>query len=709
MNKRGPFIWTQLHLPVPLELDAARAALTALAGVGGQPRLVLEVSGQAGVISWRLGCDTHIAPRIVAALEAHLAGLRHERRRGGIDGLLSADRAAVIRLPGSRGLPLRRDVAEPVTRGVLAALARAGRGERLDLQLILGPRKGPSRASVTDRRDQRAASLKFSEHRFACEVRLAASTGDPARARSLISGVVAALRGLEAPGVSLRATSSSVHAFSRTSSPWLWSSVLSVSDLIPFTGWPIGELPLPGMPAAHPRLVPVLASVPTTGRVLGISSVSVRDRPIAISVTDSLKHLHVLGPTGVGKSTLLARLALDDIEQGRGVVVIDPKGDLVEDLLARVPEGRLEDVVVLDALDVAPVGINGLGKTSNPDLAADALLGVFHSLYADSWGPRTQDILHACLLTLARRGDASLVMVPLLLTNPGFRRSVLGQVVKADPMGLGSFWGWFDALSDAERQTAIAPLMNKLRPVLLRPGIRAVLGQRRPRFELSDVFTKQRILLVSLSKGVLGPEASQLLGSLVVSLLWTAALGRAGTPADKRAPVMIHVDEVQDYLRLPGDLGDALAQARGLGVGFTLAHQHLGQLLPTALREAVLANARSRVAFQLSSRDARELARETRSILTAEDFETLPAFHAYASLLVDNTPLPWVSLSTRALPPAVRDGATVRALSRAAYGLPLDEIEADLLALTDPQTRSSEPLGRTRRSTPKPPEGGSHD
>ena len=189
--------------------------------------------------------------------------------------------------------------------------------------------------------------------------------------------------------------------------------------------------------------------------------------------------------------------------------------------------------------------------------------------------------------------------------------------------------------------------MNKLRPVLLRPGIRAVLGQRRPRFDLTDVFTKQRILLVSLSKGTLGPEASQLLGSLVVSLLWTAALGRVGAPAEQRAPVMIHIDEVQDYLRLPGDLGDALAQARGLGVGFTLAHQHLGQLQPTALREAILANARSRVAFQLSSRDARELARDARSILTAEDFETLPAFNAYVSLLVENTPLPWASLSTR--------------------------------------------------------------
>ncbi|MGL5827858.1 MAG: helicase HerA domain-containing protein [Nocardioides sp.] len=442
--------------------------------------------------------------------------------------------------------------------------------------------------------------------------------------------------------------------------------------------------------------------LPRTGRVLGDAAVTGSPRPVALRTDDALRHLHVLGPTGVGKSTLLANLALQDMAAGHSVVVIDPKGDLVEDLLARVPQDRCGDVVVLDARDACPVGINPMFSSASPDLAADVTLSVLHSLYADSWGPRTHDILHACLLTLARRGDSSLVMVPLLLTNSGFRRSVTGRLVKADPIGLGSFWNWYEGTSDGERQAAIAPLMNKLRPVLLRPGIRAVLGQRTPKLEMGEVFTKRKILLVSLAKGQLGPEAAQLLGSLVVALLWQSALARTGTPANRRRPVSVIVDEVQDYLRLPGDLGDALAQARGLGVGFTLAHQHLGQL-PKSLREAILANARSRVAFQLSTADAKVIAGTTRGVLGPEDFEALPAFEGYASVLVDGASAPWVSLRTRPMPPISADLTAVRRLSAARYGRPLGEIEADLLSLvespaTAAQSATDADLGRSPRA-----------
>jgi hypothetical protein len=392
----------------------------------------------------------------------------------------------------------------------------------------------------------------------------------------------------------------------------------------------------------------------------------------------------------------MAHLIVQDMEAGRGVVVIDPKGDLVEDLLARVPEDRRDDVVVLDPADSDPVGLNGL--TGDADLAADTLLAIFHQLYADSWGPRTHDILHASLLTLARRGDASLVLIPTLLTNHGFRRSVVGRQVKADPLGLGSFWAWYDGISEAERQNAIAPLLNKLRPVLLRPGIRGVLGQRQPRFQMSDVFDKKRILLVSLSKGRLGPEAGHLLGSVVVGMVWNAALARAAhTPSDRRSPVMLHIDEVQDYLRLPGDLGDALAQGRGLGLGITLAHQALPQLTPV-IREAILANARSRVTFGLSPRDARDIAGMTRGQLVSDDFMSLPAFSAYASLLTQGTPSDWFSLTTRPMPEKTSSAQDIRARSRTSYGRPLADIEADLLGIADAPAPGTDRIGRMPRN-----------
>jgi hypothetical protein len=371
---------------------------------------------------------------------------------------------------------------------------------------------------------------------------------------------------------------------------------------------------------------------------------------------------------------------------------------------ARLPEDRLQDVVVLDPRDADPIGINPL-LGSDPDLAADGVLAVFHTLYRDAWGPRTSDLLHGSLLTLARRGDASLVMVPLLLTNFGFRRSVIGEVIKADPLGLGSFWATFNAWSDAEREHAIQPLLNKLRQVLLRPALRAVFGQRRPRFDIRDVFTKQRLLLVSLGKGTIGPEAAQLLGSIVLAHLWQAITQRVATPPAKRTPVQVYVDELQDYLRLPIDLGDALAQSRGHGVGFTLSHQELGQL--GQLRSAVLANTRSRVYFQVAPSDAHDIASAFGDgVLARDDFRALSAFQAYGQLLTAATTAPWVSLSPQPLAPPVRRADTVRARSAARYGQRLDEVEADLLhTLGQPAnptshvpstSTSAEPLGRRR-------------
>lgn len=708
MPEPGPLVWYQLHPPIPVDVDAARAAIGALAGIGGQPRIVLEVTGRDGRVSWKLGCRPQVHGLVLDALAAHLTGLRWEALPSTLEGL-RADMAAGVRLRGGPDLALDHDATEPVTRGLLGALSRTRRAELLHVQLILGPRWRPSLPPDTN--DRRPKTIKTVEAGFACEVRIAASTRDPERSRSLIEGVAGALRQLDAPGVHVRMVRASTRAFSGARTPLLWPNRLNISEVVPLTGWPIASrhaAPLPGVPSPHPRLLPPTADVPRTGRPLGVATAD-KDRPIAISAKDSRQHLWLIGPTGSGKSTLAAQLALSDVAAKcprRGLVVIDPKGDVVDAIAARADGSRLDDIVILDPRDGSPVGINPLATPRDPDLTADVLLAMFHSLYADAWGPRLHDVLHASLLTLARRGDASLAMLPLLLTNAGFRRSVVGRVSKADPMGLGGFWAWWDGISEAERQQAAAPLMRRLRPILMRPGIRGVLGQRRPKFDLDDVFTKGRILLVSLPKGVIGPEAADLLGSVVVSQLHMRALGQAAIPESKRRPVMLIADELQDFLRLPGDFGDALAQLRSMNVSITAAHQHLDQL-PKSLQMALVANARTKVAFGLTGHDAREFAALTRGALSPEDFETLPAFHSYAQILNRNSPGPWVSLATRPLGPPLGDPAVVRVRSSARYGQPLDEIEADLLALAGAARPADEPLGRTRnQGDPRTTEGG---
>lgn len=472
---------------------------------------------------------------------------------------------------------------------------------------------------------------------------------------------------------------------------------MNVRELAALSSWPIGDHAYPGIIRTAARRLPVNGRVPKRGRVVGVSSFPGQERPLAINLTDSLQHLHVLGPTGVGKSTLMLNLILQDISAGRGVAVIDPKGDLIEDVLARVPKEREEDIVVLDPADEQrPVGLNVLQGGDRPaELVADQVLAVFHDLYRENWGPRTQDILHASLLTLAGKQGMTLCALPILLSNRRFRKNVVGDVT--DSIALKPFWSWFDSLSEGERQQAIAPVMNKLRAFLLRPRMRAVIGQAEPAFDINSVFSEKRVLLVSLAKGLLGPEAAALLGSLVVAHLWQAALGRVRIPSNRRSPVFIYIDEFQDYLHLPTDLADVLAQARGLGVGLTLAHQHLAQLTP-ALRSAVLANARSRVCFQLSHEDAKLIAAGS-SEVTTDDLQGLGLYETYSSLVAEGNVTPFASGRTHEPPAITGEAAAVRYKSRSTYGRNLQDIEAELAALIAGGSSPDEaPIGRRRVS-----------
>ncbi len=238
-----------------------------------------------------------------------------------------------------------------------------------------------------------------------------------------------------------------------------------------------------------------------------------------------------------------------------------------------------------------------------------------------------QDILSASLLTLTEIDGASLLWLQPLLTDKGFRQKIVRQV--KDKVGLMSFWNEFEALSDLQRQQWIAPVSNKLRQFTLRPWLRNVFGQAHPKFDLSELFIKRKIVLVPLNKGLVGGETARLLGSLIVGLTWTLALSRASIPPERRHIVSVYIDELQDYLSLPTDLSDALAQARGLGVGMTLAHQYRDQL-PTEVRAGIDANCRNKIAFGLNAKDAKDMAAMAPE-LTSEDFMTLPRYRVYTS------------------------------------------------------------------------------
>jgi hypothetical protein len=679
--------------------------------------IVFELRMTKGRLQHLVGVPAFDSARLLHHFRTYVPDVLLERVTRPREGL----RHAVALRLGSRERALRTDSAPEISRALLSALAAAPRSTVVQWQL--GRRLTPSHIATDsvglpsvgrslsqafthglaplDTGARRDLQEKVGERGFAATLRIATSIQDAKAARAALRSIVSAARVAEAPGVPLRVRGVPALPVSEARPSRRFGLSINVQELVGLLGWPLGDASYPGVRRLTSRRLPVPEQVAAQGRIIGEGNHPSTQRPVALGVRDALMHTHVLGPTGVGKSTLLANLALADIEAGRAVVVVEPKGDLIADLLARIPQERVDDVVVLDpADDIAPVGLNPLHGVS-PELAADQVLAVFRGLYGDYLGPRTTDVLHAALLTLARAKDATLVALPLLLTEEPLRRKLTAPL--RDDIGLAPFWAWYESLTEGERQQVIGPVMNKVRPFLLRARLRHVLGQAQPRFSMRQVFTERKILLVPLGKGSLGSEAAGLVGSLVIAQLWQATQSRSSIAPERRHPVSVYVDEFQDFLHLPTDLGDVLAQARGLGVGLTLAHQHLAQLSPS-MRAAVLANARSRVCFRLSAEDAGAIARST-DLLDASDLQELGRYEAYASLVSDAAVQPFASITTQALANAMGDADVVRATSRERNGVPVESIEQDVRDLSAGSPANGGSIGSRRRN--RDPGGGS--
>ncbi|MFI9389232.1 helicase HerA domain-containing protein, partial [Kutzneria sp. NPDC052558] len=439
--------------------------------------------------------------------------------------------------------------------------------------------------------------------------------------------------------------------------------LLSVPELAAVAHLPTDDT-VPGLHRAGARAVAPPPGTPAAGP--GIKPIGVSDsghpRPVGLHVADAAYHLHVLGATGSGKSELLAQLILDDATAGRGVVVIDPKGDLVTDVLMRLPESAGEKVVLFDADSRSrPPVINPL-EGEDTARVVDDLVGIFSRVYADSWGARTEDILRASLLTLTSiPGTPTLLDLPKLLTVPQFRARLVEKI--EDPVLLG-FWQWYASLTPAMQSQVIAPLMNKVRGFLLRPFVRAAIAGGPSTVDMDAVLDGQ-ICLVRIGKDALGTETACLFGSIVVARTWQAATRRARVPKRLRRPCSLYVDECHQFLNLPYPLEDMLAEARAYPLAMTLAHQYWNQLTKD-LEEGISANARSKVFFSTSPEDARRLVRHTEPRLSAHDLANLGRFQIAARLVVGGAETPAFTATTCKLPRAIPGRAkAIRAAARA--------------------------------------------
>ncbi len=401
---------------------------------------------------------------------------------------------------------------------------------------------------------------------------------------------------------------------------------------------------------------------------------------VRVSRADRRHHTLVTGKTGTGKSTLLENMIVQDIRNGEGVAVIDPHGSLIENLLQRIPKERIKDVVYVNPADTKyPIGFNLLAAKDKEQhhLIVSSVVSIFKHLYKDSWGPRLEMVLANAISAVLAASHPTLLGVYRILVDDKYRKQVVKRL--SDPV-LKSFWDEFESYDMRFKKEVVSPVLNKIGQLLMTPLLRNIVGQATSTINIKDIMETKKILLVRVSKGELGEEKSNLLGSAMLTKIFLTVLEREGTPASQRPDFYLYVDEFHNYLT---DVFAAiLSEARKYRLNLILAHQYLGQV-SEEVRHALFGNIGTMIVFRIGATDADVFEKEfaPHSSFTAELLRKQKNYEfSYKTLLrgVEQEPS-----FARSYPPLEFLGDEVKATSlirasRQRYGKKKEIIESKL-------------------------------
>jgi len=366
-----------------------------------------------------------------------------------------------------------------------------------------------------------------------------------------------------------------------------------------------------------------------------------------IRTDDRRRHLYVIGKTGMGKTTMIENMAAADVQNMRGIAIVDPHGEYSNNILNVVPKQKINDVIYFNPSDFEhPIAFNILEKVApeHKHLVADGLVGVFKKIWADSWGPRLEYILRNAILALLDYPTSTLLGVTRMLVDGSYRKKVVAKI--KDPV-VRSFWvDEFNNYSERFRNEAIAPIQNKVGQFLSTSLIRNIIGQPRSTINIREIMDQGKILIMNLSKGLIGEENSALLGAMMITKIQLAAMSRADIPEDKRRDFYLYVDEFQNFAT--ESFAAILSEARKYHLNLIIAHQYIAQMSET-VRDAVFGNVGTLICFRIGAQDAEFLEREFMPIFTQHDLVNLPKFNIYLKLMIDGVASDAFSAST--LPP----------------------------------------------------------
>ena len=377
-------------------------------------------------------------------------------------------------------------------------------------------------------------------------------------------------------------------------------------------------------------------------------------RRFGIKCDDRRRHMYLIGKTGMGKSTILENMIVEDIAAGKGVAVVDPHGELAEKIMEYIPSSRINDVIYFNPADIEyPVAFN-IVEHVEPHLrhlVASGLLGVFQKQWADSWGPRLEYILRNAILAILEYPGSTLLAITRMLSDKKFRKKVIEKI--QDPV-VKSFWvNEFASYADKFASEAVSPIQNKVGQFLSSSLIRNIVGQVKSSIDMRKIMDEKKILIMNLSKGRIGEDNSSLLGSMMITKIQLAAMSRVDIAEKERNDFYLYVDEFQNFAT--DSFANILSEARKYRLDLILAHQYIEQL-NEKVKFAVFGNVGTMVAFRIGAADAEELQPEFSPVFSEEDIVNLPKYEFYIKLMIDG--IASEPFSARGLAPLTKEQKT---------------------------------------------------
>ena len=463
-------------------------------------------------------------------------------------------------------------------------------------------------------------------------------------------------------------------------------SVLTSEELATVFHFPNKSVATPHIFWLNAKRAPAPVQIPTSGLYLGMSSYRGIAKPVFIGEDDRRRHMYIIGKTGTGKSELLKQMILQDIKEGKGVAVIDPHGDLVEDTLLMMPPERAEDVILFDPSDTErPLGLNMLEADTEQEkhYVVSSIIGLMYKLYDPNKtgiiGPRFEHSIRNAMLTVMYEPGSTFIEVVRTLTDPSFVQELLPKV--QDPI-IRRFWtDQIAQTADFHKSETLDYIVSKFGRFVTNKMMRNIIGQSASSFNFRKAMDEKKILLVNLSKGKIGEENAAFLGLVLVPKILVAAMSRQNIPLDQRSDFYLYVDEFQNFAT--PDFAQILSEARKYRLNLVVANQFIGQM-DEEIKNAIFGNVGTIASFRVGVTDANYLAREFQPVFSEADLINVDVYNAYVKTIVGNEPVTPFSMDTtkdiakeKALEnPRVSE--LIKELSRIKYGKDVNQLEVEI-------------------------------